>query len=85
MIYDNLFVSEKLFNGSSAVADPGFTVGGAWTRQGGRGPPMWVLCGKNDVKTKEFGPVGGGACAPRSANDQSRNSHFNVMFDESVF
>ena len=57
-----------------AVADPGFPVGGAWTRWGGRGPPTWVLLGKNVCKNERIWSCRGGVRParppppPRSAN-----------------
>ena len=49
------------------MADPGFPVGGVWTRWGGGGGVGlrhgWFLA-KMYAKTKEFGPVGGGGVHP---------------------
>ena len=56
----------------SAVADPGFPVGGApsrWWR--GRQPLTWVLFGKNVCENERIGSCWGGyvlAAPPRSAN-----------------
>ena len=38
-----------------AVADPGFPVGGAWTRWGSR-PPTRALFGGNVCENERFGP-----------------------------
>ena len=51
------------------VADPGFSVGGAWTHYGGVDPQCGHFLVKMYAKTKELGPMG--ACiwhAPRSTN-----------------
>ena len=43
------------------MADPGFPIGGV-DPLGGRGPPTWVLFGKNVCENKRIWSHGGGAC-----------------------
>ena len=43
---------------SSAVADPGFPVGGV-DPLGGHGPPMWELFSKNVCENERIGSRGG--------------------------
>ena len=38
-----------------AVADPGFPVGGRGPFRRGRGPPTWVLFGKNGCENERIG------------------------------
>ena len=49
-----------------AVADPGFLVGGAWTRYGGRGPPTWALFTENVCESERIGSRRGGVRRARS-------------------
>ena len=44
------------------MADPGFPVGGAWTHEGGCGPPMRVLFGENVCENERNGSCRGGMC-----------------------
>ena len=41
------------------MADPGFPVGGSWTRWGGMDLRRGCFLAKMYVKMKEFGPIGG--------------------------
>ena len=44
-----------------SVADPGFSVGGAWTHWGGVDPRCGHFLAKMYAKMKELGPIGGHA------------------------
>ena len=51
------------FRNLKAVADPGFPVGGLEPRKGGMDSRGGYVSKILYVKTKESGPLGGGACA----------------------
>ena len=57
-----------------AGADPGFPVGGPWTRLGRRGPLTWVLFGENVCENERIGSRRGHGpenFVCRSANDMN--------------
>ena len=68
------------FSGSDAVADPGFSRGGAWTLQGGVNTPNFP---ENCMKSKEFGRPGGGVRPsrppPRSANEMHSSDVITLL------
>ena len=65
-------IRHEILLAPKTVADPGFPVGGRGPRRGGVDSRGGYISKNFYVKMKEFGPLGGGACAghapSRSAN-----------------
>ena len=86
-IQDTLQMADKRclnwFYGSSAVADPGFPIGGggAPSHWGALTSDMGTFQQKTYAKTKELDPVGGRApaAAPGSANDLITNGRWEIL------